>query len=610
MAAVLPLYIDSNNDMCQMLSGDFLAIAQGGTGATTQSGAVANLGLTIGTNTQAWSARLDALAALNSTGLMVQTGTNTFIDVSIAVASTARLTVANANGSGGNPTLDLATLTDGGTGSFLKFTRDTYGRVSGTTAVLAADISSLVDSRYAQLSGGAGATFTGTVTLAADPVAALQAATKQYVDNIAQGLQQKPTAWVATTAALPTNTYSNGTAGVGATLTATANGALTVDGVATTVGMVVFVKNEATQANNGLYTLTQLGDGTHPYILTRHVDMDQSAEFTGAFVVVDTAGTSNGGSLWICNNNGAVTVGTTAITFTQLNKGTDLSQGNGISISGNVVSVVTANSGRIVVGGSGIDLASGIVSPGTYTKLTVDTYGRVTTGATATAADVGAQASSTSLTNIAALAGNGIVAQTGANTFANRSVATASSSRITVSNGDGAAGNPTLDLASGVIATPGTYNQVTVDTYGRVTSGTTVSSVAAVVQTSLTNNQGSTVVIGRAVYSDASGTFKLAQANASATRLVTGLVLDTSVNNGAAGNIATDGVLTATTAQWDVVTGGSGGLTAGSKYFLSNGTAGGITATAPTTGYLVYVGKALSTTQLQIEPAPVPIRLT
>jgi len=610
MAAVLPLYIDSNNDMCQMLSGDFLAIAQGGTGATTQSGAVANLGLTIGTNTQAWSARLDALAALNSTGLMVQTGTNTFTDVSIAVASTARLTVANANGSGGNPTLDLATLTDGGTGSFLKFTRDTYGRVSGTTAVLAADISSLVDSRYAQLSGGAGATFTGTVTLAADPVAALQAATKQYVDNIAQGLQQKPTAWVATTAALPTNTYSNGTAGVGATLTATANGALTVDGVATTVGMVVFVKNEATQANNGLYTLTQLGDGTHPYILTRHVDMDQSAEFTGAFIIVDTAGTSNGGSLWICNNNGAVTVGTTAITFTQLNKGTDLSQGNGISISGNVVSVVTANSGRIVVGGSGIDLASGIVSPGTYTKLTVDTYGRVTTGATATAADVGAQASSTSLTNIAALAGNGIVAQTGANTFANRSVATASSSRITVSNGDGAAGNPTLDLASGVIATPGTYNQVTVDTYGRVTSGTTVSSVAAVVQTSLMNNQGSTVVIGRAVYSDASGTFKLAQANASTTRLVTGLVLDTSVNNGAAGNIATDGVLTATTAQWDVVTGGSGGLTAGSKYFLSNGTAGGITATAPTTGYLVYVGKALSTTQLQIEPAPVPIRLT
>jgi hypothetical protein len=93
------------------------------------------------------------------------------------------------------------------------------------------------------------------ITNLATPTTGTDAANKTYVDTVAQGLSQKPTAQVATTGALPANTYANGTSGVGATLTANANGALTVDGYAVAAGDRVLVKDEAVGANNGLYCL-------------------------------------------------------------------------------------------------------------------------------------------------------------------------------------------------------------------------------------------------------------------------------------------------------------------------------------------------------------------
>jgi hypothetical protein len=119
------------------------------------------------------------------------------------------------------------------------------------------------------------------------------------------------------------------------------------------------------------------------------------------------------------------------------------------------------------------------VSAGTYTKITVDAKGRVTsaTGPTGNLAFYGINDAQPLdgtgiLASIPSLAGTGLIVKTAAGTTSTASIATASSSRITVSNGSGVSGNPTLDLASGIITTPGSYRSVTVDTYGRVTAGT------------------------------------------------------------------------------------------------------------------------------------------
>jgi hypothetical protein len=129
------------------------------------------------------------------------------------------------------------------------------------------------------------------------------------------------TVLAATTVALPANTYANGTAGVGATLTATANGAFpTIDGVTIPLGGRVLVKNEATGANNGVYTLTQVGTAGTPYILTRATDYDTAAELTvvaGALFavsVVVSQGTVNALKEFYLSAT-VTTVGTTAVSF-------------------------------------------------------------------------------------------------------------------------------------------------------------------------------------------------------------------------------------------------------------------------------------------------------
>ena len=127
-------------------------------------------------------------------------------------------------------------------------------------------------------------------------------------------------------------------------------------------------------------------------------------------------------------------------------------------------------------------------------------------------------------------------------------------------------------------------------------------SVAGGDRVNLTNDEAGAVVIGAPVYIDANSGFKKAQATTATLKQVVGLVAkDPSIAAATTGSVILNGVLTATTAQWDAVTGDSGGLTFGATYWLS-ATLGFITKTAPTTigQYVVPIGVALSTVDLEI----------
>lgn len=191
------------------------------------------------------------------------------------------------------------------------------------------------------ISGGNLTMATNKITGLGDPTSAQDAATKAYVDSVAQGLSAKPSAVVTTTAALPANTYANGTSGLGATLTASATGVLTIDGYATALNDYILVKNEVAGANNGLYKCTTAGAVGVAYVLTRAIEMDVSTEYVGAFIFIEQ-GTVNVSSGWVCTNTTAPTVGTTAITFTQFSGAGEITAGNGLSKSGNTLTIDTA----------------------------------------------------------------------------------------------------------------------------------------------------------------------------------------------------------------------------------------------------------------------------
>jgi hypothetical protein len=119
---------------------------------------------------------------------------------------------------------------------------------------------------------------------------------------------------------------------------------------------------------------------------------------------------------------------------------------------------------------------------------------------------------------------------------------------------------------------------------------------------SLTNGESTAMVICTPVYISGVNTCKKAQANAAGTAGVVGLCATVSAAAGASSSVQSDGVLSATTAQWDAVAGTTGGLAFGTLYYLDPATAGKIAATAPsTTGqYVQPVGRALSTVDLEI----------
>lgn len=191
------------------------------------------------------------------------------------------------------------------------------------------------------------------ITNLGDPTAATDAANKEYVDAFVSGLTPLAACRVATTAAL-TATYSNGTAGVGATLTnATTQAAISIDGVSLSASDRVLVKDQAAPAQNGLYTVTTVGSGATNWVLTRATDFDTSAEMIEGSYTNITAGTVNQGEVWLFTTSSPVVVGTTALNFSQFGTFGTMSTQNanavaitGGTIDGTNIGATTAGTGK------------------------------------------------------------------------------------------------------------------------------------------------------------------------------------------------------------------------------------------------------------------------
>ena len=174
-------------------------------------------------------------------------------------------------------------------------------------------------------------------------------ANKAYVDQVAQGLDTKPSCRLGTTANLSA-TYSNGTAGVGATLTASSNGALSLDGSTPSVADRILVKNQTSASENGIYTVTTVGDGSTAFVLTRATPEDQPSELSGGAFVFVEEGSLNANNGYVFTHTGAPTFGTTDLDVAQFSGAGQITAGAGLVKDGNTIDTNPDNSSIEVAG--------------------------------------------------------------------------------------------------------------------------------------------------------------------------------------------------------------------------------------------------------------------
>lgn len=182
-----------------------------------------------------------------------------------------------------------------------------------------------------------------------------QIATTEFVtsavDAAKQGLTYKAACRVATTANI------------------TLSGTQTIDGIAVAAGERVLVKNQSTASQNGIYVVAAGA-------WTRATDFDATADLAdGAFVFVEE-GTANADTGWVLSTDGAITVGTTALTFVQFSGAGTYSAGNGLQLSGTQFSLAALPSANLLIGnGSNVATATAVTGDVTISNTGVTAIG-------------------------------------------------------------------------------------------------------------------------------------------------------------------------------------------------------------------------------------------
>ena len=197
------------------------------------------------------------------------------------------------------------------------------------------------------------------ITNLAAPTLASDAARLSDVQSAAAGIDNKPSVRLGTTANI------TGTA-TATTITYTATGATTYDGVAPALNDRVLVKNQTNTVDNGSYTVTTLGSAGVAEVLTRSTDTITA----NAFWFIEE-GTANADTSWMVTTNGAITLGTTALTIGQFGApGSVSGTANRITVTGGVVDIAATYVGQTSI------TTLGVITAGTWNGTNVGTsYG-------------------------------------------------------------------------------------------------------------------------------------------------------------------------------------------------------------------------------------------
>lgn len=316
------------------------------------------------TEVQPLDADLTAIASLTGTGILTRVGADTWaFDTNTYLTGNQTISLSgDATGSG--TTAITVTLANSGVtaGTYTKLTVDSKGRATAGSSLLASDIPTLTaakisdfdtqvrTSRLDQMAAPTAAVSMNNQLLSglADPVSGQDAATKNYVDSAVQGLSPKDSVRAATTADI------------------TVSGLQTIDGVELQAGDRVLVKNQATASQNGIYVAAAGA-------WNRSADADTWNDLISAYVFVEE-GTTNGDNGYLITVNAGGTLGVTDVTVVQFSGAGQISAGNGLVKTGNVLDVV-GTADRITVNADSIDIASTYIGQSSITTL-----GTITTG--------------------------------------------------------------------------------------------------------------------------------------------------------------------------------------------------------------------------------------